>query len=86
MLGDRLGDQCLAVRPTVGDQPVGLGLGLGEQSLGPGLGSGDEVVALAAADQGAEAEAEADRLALLDSQGDDVNASEQRVELIRKTT
>ena len=40
---------------------------------------------LAAADQGAEAEAEADRLALLDSQGDDVNASEQRVELIRKS-
>ena len=39
---------------------------------------------LAAADEGAEAEAEADRLALLDTQGDDVNASEQRVELIRK--
>ncbi|MGH9073254.1 MAG: flavodoxin-dependent (E)-4-hydroxy-3-methylbut-2-enyl-diphosphate synthase [Acidimicrobiales bacterium] len=39
---------------------------------------------LAAADAGAEAEAEADRRALLDSQGSDVNASEQRVELIRK--
>jgi (E)-4-hydroxy-3-methylbut-2-enyl-diphosphate synthase len=40
---------------------------------------------LAAADKGAAAEAEADRLALLDEQGDDANASEQRVDLIRKT-
>jgi (E)-4-hydroxy-3-methylbut-2-enyl-diphosphate synthase len=40
---------------------------------------------LAAADTGAAAEAEADRLALLDTQGDDVNASEQRVELIRNS-
>jgi (E)-4-hydroxy-3-methylbut-2-enyl-diphosphate synthase len=39
---------------------------------------------LAAADAGAEAEAEADRRALIDSQGDDVNASETKVELIRK--
>jgi len=40
---------------------------------------------LAAADAGAEAEAEADRRALLEAKGDDVNASEARVELIRKT-
>jgi (E)-4-hydroxy-3-methylbut-2-enyl-diphosphate synthase len=39
---------------------------------------------LAAADSGAAAEAEADRLALLDDQGDDANASEARVELIRR--
>ena len=39
---------------------------------------------LAAADAGAADEAEADRLALLDEQGDDVNASETRVELMRK--
>jgi (E)-4-hydroxy-3-methylbut-2-enyl-diphosphate synthase len=39
---------------------------------------------LAAADSGAEAEAEADRLALLESKGDDANASETKVELIRK--
>jgi (E)-4-hydroxy-3-methylbut-2-enyl-diphosphate synthase len=40
---------------------------------------------LAAADAGAAAEAEADRLALLDDKGLDANASEARVELIRKT-
>ncbi|MHB1986721.1 MAG: flavodoxin-dependent (E)-4-hydroxy-3-methylbut-2-enyl-diphosphate synthase [Acidimicrobiales bacterium] len=40
---------------------------------------------LAAADSGAAAEAEADRQALFRSQGEDVNASEARVELIRKT-
>jgi (E)-4-hydroxy-3-methylbut-2-enyl-diphosphate synthase len=39
---------------------------------------------LAAADAGAAAEAEADRRALLDVQGDDPNASEQKVALIRK--
>src|SRR5688572_27979264 len=39
---------------------------------------------LAAADTGAAAEAEADRRALLGEQGDDANASEARVELIRK--
>jgi len=39
---------------------------------------------LAAADSGAEAEAEADRRALIDVQGADANASETRVELIRK--
>jgi (E)-4-hydroxy-3-methylbut-2-enyl-diphosphate synthase len=39
---------------------------------------------LAAADAGAEAEAEADRLALLDAKGADANASEAKVELIRK--
>jgi len=39
---------------------------------------------LAAADTGAAAEAEADRRALLDDHGDDVNASEARVEVIRK--
>ena len=39
---------------------------------------------LAAADAGAEAEAEADRRELLESKGDDANASESRVELIRK--
>jgi (E)-4-hydroxy-3-methylbut-2-enyl-diphosphate synthase len=39
---------------------------------------------LAAADKGAAREAEADRLALLDEKGDDANASESRVELIRK--
>jgi (E)-4-hydroxy-3-methylbut-2-enyl-diphosphate synthase len=39
---------------------------------------------LAAADSGAEAEAEADRRALIDTQGDDANASETKVELIRK--
>jgi (E)-4-hydroxy-3-methylbut-2-enyl-diphosphate synthase len=41
---------------------------------------------LAAADAGAAAEAEADRLALLDDRGADANASEARVELIRKRT
>jgi len=41
---------------------------------------------LAAADPTAAAEAEADRQALLQSQGDDPNASEQKVDLIRKTT
>ena len=40
--------------------------------------------ALTHADAGAAAEATADRAALLDEQGDDANASEQRVELIRK--
>ncbi len=39
---------------------------------------------LAAADSGAEAEAEADRRALIDAKGEDANASETRVELIRK--
>ena len=39
---------------------------------------------LAAADSGAEAEAEADRRALLDAKGEDANASESKVELIRK--
>jgi (E)-4-hydroxy-3-methylbut-2-enyl-diphosphate synthase len=41
---------------------------------------------LAAADAGAEAEAEKDRLALLDDKGLDANASEAKVELIRKRT
>jgi (E)-4-hydroxy-3-methylbut-2-enyl-diphosphate synthase len=41
---------------------------------------------LAAADEGAAAAAEADRQALLTSQGDDVNHSEEKVELIRKRT
>ena len=41
---------------------------------------------LAAADVAAEAEAEKDRGELLVAQGSDVNASEQRVELIRKVT
>ena len=41
---------------------------------------------LAAADAGAAAEAEADRQALLASQGDDVNHSEEKIELIRKST
>src|ERR1700688_3509322 len=40
---------------------------------------------LAAADAGAEAEAEADRRMLLEAQGDDANHSAQKVELIRKT-
>ena len=40
--------------------------------------------ALAAADAGAAAEAEADRRALIELQGDDVNSSEQVVELIHK--
>ena len=40
---------------------------------------------LAAADAGAEAEAEADRLMLLESKGDDANHSARKVELIRKT-
>ena len=39
---------------------------------------------MADADEGAAAEAEADRLALLDSRGDDANASGQRIDLIRK--
>jgi (E)-4-hydroxy-3-methylbut-2-enyl-diphosphate synthase len=39
---------------------------------------------LAAADSGAEAEAEADRRALIDAKGDDANDSETKVELIRK--
>jgi (E)-4-hydroxy-3-methylbut-2-enyl-diphosphate synthase len=40
--------------------------------------------ALSHADAGAAAEADADRAALLDEQGADANASEQRVDLIRK--
>ncbi len=40
---------------------------------------------LAAADAGAEAEAEADRRMLLEAKGDDANHSAQKVELIRKT-
>ncbi|MEM9610514.1 MAG: flavodoxin-dependent (E)-4-hydroxy-3-methylbut-2-enyl-diphosphate synthase [Actinomycetota bacterium] len=40
--------------------------------------------ALADADEGAAAEAEADRAALIEEQGDDVNSSEQVVELIRR--
>jgi (E)-4-hydroxy-3-methylbut-2-enyl-diphosphate synthase len=39
---------------------------------------------LAAADSGAEAEAEADRRALIDAKGEDANSSETKVELIRK--
>jgi (E)-4-hydroxy-3-methylbut-2-enyl-diphosphate synthase len=39
---------------------------------------------LAAADAGAEAEAEADRRALIDDKGQDANSSETKVELIRK--
>jgi (E)-4-hydroxy-3-methylbut-2-enyl-diphosphate synthase len=39
---------------------------------------------LAAADAGAEAEAEADRLALLENRGDDANHSAAKVEIIRK--
>jgi len=39
---------------------------------------------LAAADSGAEAEAEADRRALIDDKGEDANSSETKVELIRK--
>src|SRR5580698_8096630 len=39
---------------------------------------------MAAADEGAEAEAEADRRALIDAKGDDANDSETKVELIRK--
>jgi hypothetical protein len=39
---------------------------------------------LAAADAGAEAEAEADRRALIDAKGEDANASETKVDLIRK--
>ena len=39
---------------------------------------------LAAADSSAAAEAERDRMALLDEKGEDANLSEQRVELIRK--
>ena len=41
---------------------------------------------LAAADAGAAAEAEADRRALLESQGDDVDHTEEKVELIRRRT
>ncbi|MEM8905322.1 MAG: flavodoxin-dependent (E)-4-hydroxy-3-methylbut-2-enyl-diphosphate synthase, partial [Actinomycetota bacterium] len=40
--------------------------------------------AMADADEGAAAEAEADRAALIEEQGDDVNSSEQVVELIRR--
>jgi hypothetical protein len=40
---------------------------------------------LAAADSGAADAAEADRRALLDIQGEDANASEVKVDLIRKT-
>ncbi len=39
---------------------------------------------LAAADSGAEAEAEADRRALLEAKGEDANASETKVDLIRR--
>jgi hypothetical protein len=40
--------------------------------------------ALADADLGAEAEAEADRAALIESQGEDVNSTEQAVDMIRR--
>ena len=40
---------------------------------------------LAAADAGAEAEAEADRKALFEAKGADVNHSAERIKLIRKT-
>jgi hypothetical protein len=40
---------------------------------------------MAAADVGAEAEAEADRQALLENKGDDANHSAAKVEIIRKT-
>ena len=43
-----------------------------------------DVAALTHADAGAAAEADADRAALLDEQGADANASEQKVDLIRK--
>jgi (E)-4-hydroxy-3-methylbut-2-enyl-diphosphate synthase len=39
---------------------------------------------LAAADSGAESEADADRRALIEAQGEDANASETKVDLIRK--
>ena len=41
---------------------------------------------LSNADEGAAAEAEKDRRLLLGEQGDDVNHSEARIDLIRKTT
>ncbi len=41
---------------------------------------------LSNADEGAAAEAEKDRRLLLGEQGDDVNHSEERIDLIRKTT
>jgi (E)-4-hydroxy-3-methylbut-2-enyl-diphosphate synthase len=47
------------------------------------IGEGGVEEALRRKDDAAEAEAEADRAALLDEQGDDVNASEQVIELIR---
>ena len=50
----------------------------------PLLGEGGVEARLAAADVGAEAEAEADRRELLEAKGDDANASETKVELIRK--
>jgi hypothetical protein len=40
---------------------------------------------IAAADSGAEAEAAADRRALLEAKGEDANHSLEKVELIRKT-
>ena len=48
VLGDRLGDQRLAVGTPLLDQPARLGLGVGEQVLGVGLRAREQVVALAA--------------------------------------
>ena len=39
---------------------------------------------MAAADEGAEAEAEADRRALLESAGDDPNHTSEKIEIIRR--
>jgi (E)-4-hydroxy-3-methylbut-2-enyl-diphosphate synthase len=67
------------VRVVPEDQMVAALVAEAEQLVAEGVEA-----RLAAADLGAEAEAEADRLALIGDQGDDVNASETKVELIRK--
>jgi (E)-4-hydroxy-3-methylbut-2-enyl-diphosphate synthase len=67
------------VRVVPEDEMVDALVAEAEQLVSEGLEA-----RLAAADAGAEAEAEADRRALIDAKGEDANASETKVDLIRK--
>jgi (E)-4-hydroxy-3-methylbut-2-enyl-diphosphate synthase len=68
------------VRVVPEDEMVGALVEEAEKLVAEGIDA-----RLAAADAGAEAEAEADRRLLFEAKGDDANHSAQRVELIRKT-
>jgi (E)-4-hydroxy-3-methylbut-2-enyl-diphosphate synthase len=68
------------VRVVPEDEMVGALVDEAEKLVAEGIEA-----RLAAADAGAEAEAEADRRMLIEDKGDDANHSAQRVELIRKT-